>query len=623
MMGTPKKKILLIGPPNSGKTTLFNWLTGFKHKVVNYPGSTVLIGKGELLKKYNFSSQVIDTPGTYSLFAQSEDEQITCQALFENKENFAIVLVLDSSKLEIQLPLLFQLKATGFPLVAALTMSDISKKTFQINIDSFSQKLKTPVVFLNGLTGQGVFQLITEIKKLKTKSLSIKKLENWSEQQFNKVSQQCQQIVEKSLLKNQSQTENLFYSHKWDRLFLHPKIGFILFGLIMFCLFSSIFWLANPFMTAIDKSFSFLIDQSRSLLSFSPLLAEFLSNGALASFGAVMIFIPQIFILFIGISLLEDTGYLARAVALMDGPLSKIGLSGRSFIPFLSAYACAIPAVLLARNISSKKEKLLVYFSTPFMTCSAKLPVYALLLSFLFYGQSAWKPGLALSCIYILSFILGMCAVAILNRMIKQKDKESFLLDLPIYRQPSFIKIFSNASKRTKHYIISAGPAIFLAALGIWILSYFPLAPDLPPEQQIQQSYASQLGQVIEPLFQKMGLDWRVGLALITAFTAREVFISSLVLVFTVVKATNSALASSLLETMQEAVHANGEPIFTTASVAGLIVFFMFSLQCLSTTAIVYKESRSLKLAISQFLILNGLAYIFAVICYQALQQFV
>ncbi|MCY4321958.1 MAG: ferrous iron transporter B, partial [Bdellovibrionaceae bacterium] len=597
MNDSSQKKIFLIGPPNSGKTSLFNWLTGFKHKVINYPGSTVLAGKGNLLKKYDYTATIIDTPGIYSLSAQSEDERITRQTLLNEKENCLVILVLDSSKLEAQLPIFFQLKSEGFPLIVALSMSDISQKNFPLDIAVFSQKLKSPVVLLNSLTGEGVFQLIAKIKKLKSKKITLEKQTSWSEKEFNKVSHHCQKIIKESLLKDNISTDNLFYSNKWDRFFLNPKTGFIFFALIMFSLFSSIFWLATPFMTAVDQSFSFLIDQSNRFLSFAPILAELISGGILSSFGSVMIFVPQIFILFIGISLLEDTGYLARAVALMDGPFSKMGLSGRSFTPFLSAYACAIPAILLARNISSVKEKFLVYFATPFMTCSARLPVYALLLSFLFYGQSAWKPGLALSFIYILSFILGMIAVILLNKFLKEKEKESFLLDLPIYRRPSVKKILNNAFNRTKHYIISAGPTIFLVALGIWSLSYFPLAPELSPEQRIQQSYASQLGQIFEPFFQKMGLDWRVGLALITAFAAREVFVSSLVLIFTVIKTSNETLSNSLLETMQTAVHSNGTPLFTTASVTALIVFFMFSLQCLSTTAIVYKESQSLKLA--------------------------
>ena len=375
----------------------------------------------------------------------------------------------------------------------------------------------------------------------------------------------------------------------------------------------------RPFMDAIDKIFSFFIEQTSRGLAFYPQIADFVSEGVLASFGSVLVFVPQIFILFIGISLLEDTGYLARAVALMDGPFSKIGLSGRSFVPFLSGYACAIPSILLARNLKSKRERFMTFFSIPFMSCSARLPVYALLLSFLFYGQSAWKPGLALSLIYIASFFLGVATVFFLNLFLKKEEKEVFLLDLPIYRRPVFTKVFQNAGKRTQHYIVKAGPAIFTVALAIWLLSHFPLQPELSPAERIQYSYAGQMGRVVEPLFGAMGLDWRVGVALIAAFAAREVFVSALVLVFSITAVTEETLSQSLLETMKSASHADGSLIFTTASVLGLVVFFMFSLQCLSTTAIVYKESGSLKLAVTQFLTLNILAYFISVLVYQGL----
>ena len=390
----------------------------------------------------------------------------------------------------------------------------------------------------------------------------------------------------------------------------------------MFGLFSSIFWLATPFMDIIDKIFSFLIEQTGQSLAFSPKIADFISEGILASFGSVLVFVPQIFILFMGISLLEDTGYLARAVALMDGPFSKIGLSGRSFVPFLSGYACAIPSILLARNLNSKREKFMTLFSIPFMSCSARLPVYALLLSFLFYGQSAWKPGLALSLIYIASFFLGVSAVFFLNLFLKKEEKEIFLLDLPIYRRPVLTKILQNAGKRTQHYIIKAGPAIFTVALAIWLLIHFPLQPELSPAERIQHSYAGQIGRIVEPLFGAMGLDWRVGVALIAAFAAREVFVSVLVLVFSITAVAEETLSQSLLETMKAASHADGSLIFTTTSVLGLIVFFMFSLQCLSTSAVIYKESGSLKLAITQFLTLNVLAYFMSVLVYQGLNMF-
>lgn len=295
----------------------------------------------------------------------------------------------------------------------------------------------------------------------------------------------------------------------------------------MFGLFYSIFWLAVPFMDVIDMTFSFLINHTNRLLSSYPYFSDFVSNGLLSSFGAVLVFVPQIFILFIGLSFLEDTGYLARTVTLIDGPLSKIGLSGRSFVPFLSGYACAIPAVLAARSLDSKREKLMTFFAMPFMSCSARLPVYAILLSFLFYGQAAWKPSVALSLIYIASFLLGMISVFIMNRFLKKEDKGAFLLDLPVYRPPVLKKILKHAGKQTQYYIIKAGPAIFIAALAIWILSHFPIQPELSSAERIQQSSAGQIGQMIEPLFGAMGLDWRVGVALIAAFAAREVFVST------------------------------------------------------------------------------------------------
>ena len=613
--------IVLIGPPNSGKTTLFNWLTGFKHRVVNYPGSTVLLSTGRLLKKYNLPAQLTDTPGIYSLLPQSQDEQVTVNSLFKNKNISALILVLDASKLEVQLPLFFQLKEAGFPLIVVLTMWDILPKD---TIDStlLEKTLKVPVIPVKGLLGEGVSSIIKSLKSLRPqKTNCIRKLEKWSQKKLNEVLNQSKQIVNKSLLKKNEDVlqhkETLFLSQKFDKFFLHPRKGLFLFACVMFGFFYSLFWFAAPFMEAIDTSFSFLINQTNTLLSPYPYLADFVSQGLLSSLGAVLVFTPQIFILFIGLSLLEDTGYLARAVALMDGPFSKIGLSGRSFVPFLSGYACAIPAILAARNLNSKREKYMTFFAIPFMSCSARLPVYALLLSFLFYGQSAWKPSFALSLIYLASFLLGMTTVFIINLFLKTETKEDFLLDLPIYRPPVLKRIVKHALKQTEHYIVKAGPAIFIAALAIWLLSQFPLQPGLSPAERIQQSYAGQIGQMIEPLFASMGLDWRVGLALIVAFAAREVFVSALILVFSITESTQEV--PSLLAAMKNASHPDGSLIFTTASVTALIVFFMFSLQCLSTTAVIYKESGSWKLALSQLLVLNVLAYVLAVFVYQGL----
>ena len=610
-----KKHIFLIGPPNSGKTTLFNWLTGFKQKAINYPGSTVFLSVGELLEKYKLFADVTDSPGLYSLFSQLESEKASRQSLFKKEQ--IVVLVLDASKLEAQLPLFFQLKSAGFCPLIVLTMEDLLPKKSKINTRQLAQLLKSPVVSVQGLIGSGMDELTNHLRNFPmTNPRSVKEISDWDQKKYNESLNQSKDIVRQSL-KRGGERENIFHSQKWDRFFLHPQRGLFLLALIMFGLFSSLFWLAEPFMSVIDRAFSFLIAQTKQSLSAYPQAADFVSHGLLSSFGAVLIFVPQIFILFAGISLLEDSGYLARAVALMDGPLSKIGLSGRSFVPFLSGFACAIPSILLARNLSSKRERLMTFFAVPFMTCSARLPVYALLLSFLFYGQSAWKPGLVLSLIYFASFFLGMLAVFFLNRFLKKEEEEIFLLDLPVYRRPVLKKVLQNASQRTKHYLVKAGPAIFVVALAIWLLSSFPFQPGLSPAERIQQSYAGQIGQVIEPLFSAMGLDWRVGTALIAAFAAREVFVSSLVLIFSLSFVGEGALTHSLL--MKSAHHLDGSLIFTPASVTALIVFFMFSLQCLSTTAIVYKESGSLKLALAQFFALNILAWLAAVLSYQSL----
>ena len=735
-----QKNIFLMGPPNCGKTTLFNWLTGFKNKIVNYPGSTVFVSKGALLKKYGYPVEVIDSPGTYSLKAQSNDEKAAVKTLSKNKDSQIVVLVLDAGKLEVQLPLFFKLQKEAYPVLIALTMLDILPKSCRPQAEMLSQKIQAPVVSIQGLTGRGVLELVEQIKNFKVKPLTDNQMKknsaffnqeledrktergsynknnryrndgdnrdegsdkigktdkagriknskendkkkknghkmsqkntshgmNTSIQENNKSNQDllqyCKKAVEDSLIKDssknsqeplintelkktksvkanhqaitkqkdqelfkknsqklQQERERIFLSEKWDRFFLHPKFGFVLFSFIMFSLFSSIFWLAAPFMDAIDWFFSKMIDSSSQTLAFAPQIADFISNGLLAGLGAVLIFVPQIFILFAGISLLEDSGYLARAVSLMDGPFSKIGLSGRSFVPFLSGYACAIPSLLLAKNLKSEREKQMVFFSVPFMSCSARLPVYTLLLSFLFYKDSAWKAGLSLTVIYISSFLIGMICVAFLNRFLKQEKSESFILDLPVYRRPSPLKVINRAVRQSQHYILKAGPPIFFLSLFIWTLTNYPSHPALSEAEKASQSWGAQLGLILEPVFQFMGMDWRVGFALIAAFAAREVFVSALLLIFTITKGSEETLMNSLLETMKTASHSDGSLIFTTAGVLGLIVFFMFSLQCLSTSAVVYKESGSLKFAVTQFISLNVLAYFTAAICYQSL----
>ena len=614
-MNKELKKVILVGSPNSGKTTLFNWLTGYKNRVINYPGSTVSLSIGSIQKKYNTNLSAIDTPGVYSLFPRSKDEEITYKSLFRNKDLACVVLVMDISKIEKQCSLLCQLKESGFKVIVALTMSELSQKNF-LEVEKLQASFKVPFILIQGLIGEGVYNLIEEIKK-QTQSEASRgtPLKKWTIAKMESVVE-----TYKPLFKNfqKSKSAHFFLSQKWDRFFLHPIGGLFFFVAIMFTLFSSLFWLADPFMGMVDSFFAFAIQQAQSISS-SSLIVDFFANGVLGSFGAVLVFVPQIFILFFGISLLEDTGYLSRAVSLIDAPLSAIGLSGRSFIPFLSGYACAIPAALAARNIPSHRERWMTLFTLPFMSCSARLPVYALLLSFLFYGESSFKPGLVLTVIYFGSFIVGVLVVSLLNLVLKKEKETPFVMDLPLYRRPVLLKLLRTSWNRTKHYVTRAGPAIFIFALGIWVAINFPRNLELSDAEQIQQSYASMVGHFIEPVFEWIGVDWRVGVGLLAAFVAREVFVSSLVLVFSIT-GSESTITESLLQKMNEAVNSQGEPIFTFASVTALIVLFMLSLQCLSTTAVMYKETKSKFFAIVQFSSLNIVAYAVAVLTYQLLK---
>lgn len=612
---------VLVGPPNSGKTTLFNWITGYKKQTVNYPGSTVDVSFG-LIHKQSNSWKVVDTPGIYSFSSPSPEKEVVQNILKDSIQSHqlrGVILVLDATRLERQLPLVFQLKSSGVPFVLALSMYDIQKKQSEMNLSLLSKKLAVPVYPIEGLLGGGVTELLDFAKLNFNKKVSLSSVFSidWSKAKQERSLEEAKKIVDKILIhkikkKIGAKTQLL------DKWLLHPFFGFGFLCLILFIFFSGIFWLAQPMMDLVDSFFTLGVEK---ILSWSQgqLLLDFLANGVLTSFGAFFVFVPQVFILFVGVYLLEDSGYLARAVTLVDGPFSRIGLSGKSLFPFLSGFACAIPATLATRSISSKREKWITIFVLPFMTCSARLPVYALLLSFLFYGESAWKPGLIMSFIYFLSLILGIAVAGLLNVFLKKEKHSSFVMELPLYRRPIFLSVLSSSWSRTKHFIKKAGPVIFVLALIMWVATNFPRHSALKPEEQIQKSYAGQFGQLIEPVFEQMGGDWRIGVSLLSAFVAREVFVSVLAVTL---KNTESQIgegnrsSSSMVEVMKKATFLNGKPLFSTAMVLSLLVFFMISLQCLSTTGIVYKETGSWKFAVVQLVSLNLVAYIAAVFTY-------
>lgn len=609
--------VALVGPPNSGKTTLFNWLTGRQQKVVNYPGSTVDISFGTVLENLlpagTTGLTVIDTPGTYSLFPKSQDEEVTRKALFDvNYDIQKVIVVLDSTQIARHIHLVRQLQEAGFAVVAAITMHDLHvKEESEVDIKRLATLLGVTVCAIDGVLGGGVKGLVEAVFQLE-RAAEKKELHPWPLEKLQAVFSEGEKIENQVATKKLavfSRTESL------DKYLLHPFLGPIVFVGVMLALFSSIYWAAAPLMDLVDASFGWAADGMKALLG-SGLIADMVSDGMILGAGAVLVFVPQIFILFLGISLLEDSGYLARAATLVDKPLSKLGLNGKAFVPLLSGFACAVPAMMAARSINSAKERWIALFIIPFMTCSARLPVYALLLGFLFVNEPL-KAGAVMAALYLGAIVIGAIAAGLLNKIVKAKTPSFFLLELPIYHRPQPRVVFRNSLKRTKAYIVKTGPIILVLSVFLWALSTFPNYQETNPSERLRQSYAGQLGEKMEPLFRPMGVDWRVGVGLISAFAAREVFVSSMAVMFNLVDVDNEdSVRTGLLKQMREAQFSDGSAVFTVASVVSLLVFFMIALQCISTSATALQETRSNRFVMIQLVSMNALAYITAVIVY-------
>lgn len=623
--------VALVGAPNSGKTTLYNWLTGSNFKTVNYPGATVEFSIGHLAPhlrtQQDESLFVVDTPGTYSLHPKSADEEVTIRALYENPRighADAVIVVVDGTQLSRHLQLVQQTKQTGFPMVVVVTMSDLLRKqNIHMSLDLLEKAFQCPVLAFDGLLGGGLKEIVSVLRTLKPNP-NFQKPVPWDFETQEAKLKECDRLSH-CVMTNKSGSANdqlqslLKTTRRLDQVLLHPVFGLILFFLVMGFLFTSIFWLAKPLMDLVDSSFAAIAALIHGW-NEKALWTDFLAHGIVSSFGAVLVFVPQIFILFFGIGILESTGYLSRAATLIDKPFSMLGMSGRSFVPILSGFACAVPAMIATRNISSTRDRWITNFVIPLLTCSARLPVYALLLAFLFKDQPAWKAGLSLSGLYFASLLIGGFAAGVVNRFLPQGQKAFFMMELPLYRRPRLQVLLRQALTRTLSYVKRAGPPIFTFAVLMWAGTHFPNYDISDPQQKLEQSYAGQLGHWIEPIVHPMGVDWRVGVGLISAFAAREVFVSTLAVTFNITDKEEESAQKSLLDQMATAVNSRGEKVFTVASSVGLILFFMIALQCMSTFTVSAREMGSLKFAVSQLVLFNVLAYILTVSVVQLLK---
>jgi ferrous iron transport protein B len=655
--------ITLVGPPNSGKTTLFNQLSGKNYKTVNYPGSTVEYSTSKIQSKFGIDADILDSPGIISLNPNSPDEEVAIKSLYHHPEfgsPHLLVATADASQISRHLLLAKQLIESGFNVVVALTMNDIlAKRGYKVDENKLAEELGCGVIKVDGRLGIGLDKLLSCVKpKLNSDALDNKKspqnvFENINKEGLLSLYAEIERIernvivpindgtdinIKKANEKLKILNPTLKYGSnrpdaltlKIDKYLLSRSWGLLFFFLIMSLTFTSIFWMANPFMELVDELFGYLASSAAGLLG-NTWYSDLVADGIISGTGSVLVFFPQILILFLILGLLEDTGYLARGAMLIDKPLSKIGLNGKSFVPMLSGFACAIPAMLAARTISNRRERLLTIFIIPLMSCSARLPVYALLIAFLTPADKAWLAGIALAVIYISSILGSLIVAAIINKfnkkIINAFDTSSFILELPAYRVPKIKNVIRNSFESVKQYIYKAGPIILILSIAIWFLTYFPNhSPEINTNgmskeevvqmikaERLSTSYAADLGKVIQPVMSPLGMDWRIGVSLIAAFAAREVFVSSLAMIFKVTDENN--LQSSILLAMKDAVNEEtGKPLFNVPTIIGLIVFFIFAMQCLSTVAVSRKETGGWRIPILQIIIFTTIAYVLSFI---------
>lgn len=693
--------IAIVGNPNCGKSSVFNLLTGLNQKVGNFPGVTVDKKTGKTILDNNITANLVDLPGSYSIYPRREDEWVAYNVLMLNERNEIdiLLLVMDASNLKRNLLFCSQLIDLGYNIVVAMTMTDIAtKKGIKIDVEELSRLLGVAIVPVNPRTNKGIPELkkaisiardlkknvnhnfidlnavspaIEEVHKLMphhTKYYALHALvhtdkiiknnelkEQISDIQkkydFNETKAQAQEVLYRyqkinhiiqSCVSEPHPLRKKIFTEKIDSILLHKFWGYLILLAVIFIMFQSIFWIASYPMDAIDSGFSALTSWIGNSLP-KTWWAELLVNGILAGIGGIIIFIPQIVILFGIISILEDTGYMARISFLMDKLMRKVGLNGKSVMPMISGFACAIPAIMSARNIENKKERLLTILITPLMSCSARLPVYVILIALVIpnklIGGFISLQGLVMMGLYILGFVVALIVSWILNKFIKIKEKSFFILELPVYKAPRWKNVFVTMYEKGKIFLLEAGKIIMVISIIIWFLStYGPpgrmhaidekyekiihtsaSTPDIErnySSEKLENSYAGILGKAIEPATIPLGYDWKIGIAIITSFAAREVFVGTMATLYSVDKAEET----TLIQKMENAQRPDGSKLYTLATGISLMIFYLFAMQCMSTLAIVKRETKSWKWPLFQLTYMTTLAYCLSFIVYQLLK---
>ncbi len=606
------KNIALVGNPNCGKTSLFNTLTGTRQKVANYAGVTVERKEGSFKLPSGDAIRVLDLPGTYSLKPSSLDEEVTRAVCLGELKGEVLpdifICVVDATNLSLHLSLVLEVRALNRPMILVLNMMDeVKKRGISIDKDKLSQLLGIPVVEAVAVKTKGIQDLINQLDQ---KNLFITPYHS-ELSHFEQVKQITKQVI----LNNDSGDKRTAFL---DKIFLHPVLGLVILTLTMFVMFQAVFIWATPFIEFIENFVAWLSDFIGPLIQH-PLLKSLVVDGVIAGAGSVLAYMPQILILFFFILMLEESGYLPRAAFLLDKLMSKAGLSGRSFIPLLSSFACAIPGIMATRSISSERDRLATIMIAPLMTCSARLPVYALLIAAfipnqLIYGWLSLQ-GLVLFGLYMSGIVSALLVSVFLKLVRKDKTESIFIFELPTYRIPDIRNIALGLYDRATIFLKRVGGIIVALSILLWVLVTFPQPPDNATMPAINYSLAGQLGHLIHPIFAPIGFTWEICIALIPAMAAREVVIAALGVIYAM-SGDEDTVTQSLLSQI------SGPDGWGLATGLSLLVWFIFAPHCLATLATIRRETGSWKQPIIMATYLFALAYIFSFITYQVASKF-